>query len=289
MSDTNIAWAEKVWNFAVGCDAVSAGCKNCYAAEVSLQPRMAHLPQYQGVARQAENGRAIFTGRVNIVEAKLNDPLHWRKPCRVFVNSMSDFFHPAITDEVRDRAFAVMALCPQHQFLILTKRPEKMLEYVQCASPRIDDLTWNKCELFTWPLSNVWLGVSVEDQKTADERIPILLQTPAAVRWVSAEPLLAPVLLGIPCTENWLAGWEIRPSWPTGEPDQCQTEKIDWVVVGAESGANRRPCEVEWIESIVEQCKAAEVACFVKQDSSFKPGKQGRLSDRVWSIKEYPK
>ena len=188
-------------------------------------------------------------------ENRLLDPLSWRKPSKVFVNSMSDLFHEDVPDAFIDKVFAVMALAPQHTFQVLTKRPERMRAYmsntrgaegvicrVNTAGRDIPKGSWWKGEHTSWPWRNVWLGVSVEDQPRADERIPLLLQTPAAVRFISAEPLLGPIHIS-----NQFIPW------------------LDWVIIGGESGPYARPCDLAWVRSIVAQCNTASVACFVKQ------------------------
>jgi protein gp37 len=238
---------------------------------------------YAGLVKSHRDGPR-WTGDVRFVAEKLAEPLRWKAPRdgsrhRIFVNSMSDLFHEGFTNEQVAAGFGVMAACPQHDFLILTKRAERMREWFEWAAalPERDSgkapiagylgeyairETDGKCNVWlhgtlpVWPLPNVWLGVSAEDQQRADERIPLLLQCPAAVRWVSAEPLLGPIdLHGMPD-----AGLRSRT---TG--DWKQGAALSWVVVGGESGPGARPCNVEWIRSIVHQCREAGVACFTKQ------------------------
>ena len=191
---------------------------------------------------------------------RLDAPLRWRKPRKVFVNSMSDLFHDAVPDEFIDRVFAVMALAPQHTFQILTKRPERMRDYMLrlAGTPGCADQVSEAARamgrsitFMSWPLPNIWLGVSCEDQKTADERIPLLLDTSAAVRFLSCEPLLGPI--------------DMRIATFNGADSIESLEGIHWVIAGGESGPGARPCDVAWVRSIVEQCKDAKVACFVKQ------------------------
>jgi protein gp37 len=174
----------------------------------------ARLPQWNGTTRLAE--------------AHLLDPLRWKQPRRIFVNSMADLFHESVPDEWIDRIFAVMAWARHHTFQILTKRPARMLAYTARVTGS------------RWPLPNVWLGVSAEDQESAEQRIPLLLATPAAVWFLSAEPLICPVTVP-------------------------RMAELDWVIVGGESGPGARPCFVEWIASHADQCCAVGVACFVKQ------------------------
>jgi protein gp37 len=205
---------------------------------------------------------------VELVEKHLMDPLHWKKPQRVFVNSMSDLFHEALPDEAIDRVFAVMALCPQHTFQVLTKRPERMNRYVSgkqhgrmCKIARQIPVRGEKPNA-RFPLSNVWLGVSVEDQKTADERIPLLLQTPAAVRFVSYEPALGPV--DFDETRDWLT-WNYV--YRRNRMNGCMNT-IDQVIVGGESGPGARPFNIEWARNVIAQCKDAGTKVFFKQAGS---------------------
>lgn len=199
----------------------------CYAERVASRFSGPGMP-YEGLAKITPSGPR-WTGEVRLIEEHLEDPLRWKKPRRIFVNSMSDLFHEGLSDEQIDRVFAVMARAPQHQYQVLTKRAERLPRYfARWALPLSD-----------YP--HMWIGVSCEDQKTADERIPFLLQTRAAVRFISAEPLLGPLDLA-----GLLAG-------------------IDWVIVGAESGPGRRPMKHAWAESIVAQCRSARVAVFIKQ------------------------
>lgn len=264
MSSTTIEWADVVWNPVTGCRKISAGCANCYAADVA---RRFWPTQYGQEGSDGKPRPRVFEDVWTHAD-RLDEPLRWRKPRRVFVNSMSDLFHDDVPDEFIAAVFGVMAAAPRHTFLVLTKRPERMREFfaqndpistlknaarragVALPKPDPESIDWT-CE----PLPNVHLGVSVEDQRAADERIPILLDTPAAVRWISAEPLLGPVQFGV--------GGEFF-DYGRGR-DERNEPRIRWVVVGGESGPRARPCDVAWIRSIVEQCRAASVPCFVKQ------------------------
>lgn len=258
MADTTIEWADKVWNCVRGCAKLSEGCRNCYAM------RMAHRfsgkgQPYEGLTRLTSNGPA-WTGRARFVPEMLAAPLHWRKPARIFVNSMGDLFHDDITNEQITAVFGVMAACPQHTFIVLTKRPERMLEWFKWAREMGDRYTCNAEEdrteegirwatasmcngqatkalnwqsdsshehlsdrgigKWTWPLPNVWLGVSCENQATADFRIPLLFETPAAVRVLSIEPMLGPVDL---------RGWgEAAPSKPGKEWNNVTWDNYVW-------------------------------------------------------------
>lgn len=206
---SKIQWTDRTWNPVRGCSRVSEGCRNCYAerqaARFANDPfqigSMPALP-FDGFAFQTAGGPK-WTGRVELIEEKLLEPMSWRKPARVFVNSMSDLFHESLPDSAIDQVFSVMALAGHHTFQVLTKRPQRMRDYAArvAASKPHDDVNSAVFDAVnavhggfaSWPLSNVWLGVSVEDQATADARIPILLQTPAALRFVSYEPALGPV------------------------------------------------------------------------------------------------
>jgi len=190
----------------------------------------------------------------------------------VFVNSMSDLFHKDVPDEFIGSVFDVMARTPQHIYQILTKRHGRMRSLLNRWAD--DDWTWRRgdamwCGPVPGPLPNVHLGVSVEDQGSADLRLPALERTPASVRFISAEPLLGPVNL-----DRYLQDRAGRPS-------------ISWVIVGGESGAGARPMDLNWVRSIVNQCRDAGVSLFVKQDSGPRPGMQGRIPDELW-IKEFP-
>lgn len=292
MAETKIEWTDVTWNPVRGCDPVSPGCANCYAAEVAARFSRPGQP-YEGLATRHPGQPGKWTGKIRLVREKLAEPLSWKKPRRVFVNSMSDLFHPAVPFEFIDECFVVMALALQHTFQVLTKRAERLQQWALAPDrlDRLDDAIVrvfdrrdralngigclqcfrqphkpHKAEL--WPLPNVWLGVSVENQAAADERVPHLLQCPAAVRFLSCEPLLGPVHVEPHLTR------EYEPT-----EDYSAYRGIDWVIAGGESGLKARPCKLDWIRSIVEQCQAASVPCFVKQLG-------GKPLDRVASSDE---
>lgn len=253
---TRIEWTDATWNPVVGCTPVSSGCANCYAA--NFASRFGAV--WPGVAAHGK-----WTGKVLLRPEVLDVPLRWRKPRRVFVCSMSDLFHERVPFEFIDRVFAVMALCPQHTFQVLTKRPERAAEYLARGGDGIwsaaCDIDLDKVRPETdpgWPLRNVWLGTSCENQATADERIPHLLRCPAAVRFISCEPLLSEIDLSGYMSGPYvgLPGDVVYPNWNAG---------IDWVIVGGESGPKARPCYDDWIMSIRDQCRAAGVPVFIKQ------------------------
>lgn len=274
---SKIEWTDTTWNPVVGCTPVSPGCLNCYAATMSHRLEAMGQQPYVGLTVKRD-GRQVFNGTVRTMPDRLIAPLSWRKPRRVFVNSMSDLFHEDVPFEFVDRVFAVMALTPQHTYQILTKRPERMAEYLHGGSAgrggrygyAIFELaksrSGNDGEAFgiecatPFPLPNVWLGTSVENQATANERIPHLLKCPAAVRFLSCEPLLGHITLS---TGDLLTGF---PRHITTQGHAVGAPLgIHWVIVGGESGHNARPIHIEHIRSIVQQCQSAGVPVFVKQ------------------------
>ena len=287
-SVSKIEWCDVTWNPVVGCSRVSKGCEHCFAERMAH--RLSHMPQtaerYAGLTTKGTSG-VRWTGKVRLVPEVLEKPLRWRKPRRIFVNSMSDLFHKDVPDEFIQHVFGVMAGARQHTFQVLTKRPERMrawfemldAERDQCG--RATEPRWtcvNGVESLlerdvqpdseaTWPLPNVHLGVSCENQDALLARWPDLAQTPAAVRFISAEPLLGP----LDFNEAGSLGAESGdPCWPWSALkgyDGCDppVPGIDHVIVGGESGPGARPCNVEWIRSIVQQCRVSGVPVFVKQ------------------------
>jgi protein gp37 len=243
MADTNIEWAEKVWNPVVGCNKVSQGCKNCYA-EVMHRRLMKMKP---------EKYNRPFSDGAFPHEPSLNIPLKWKKPSKIFVNSMSDLFHQKVPNFFIDDVLDI-TLRTQHTFIILTKRPQRMLDYFLSTGNRAEYLMKNP---------NIWLGVSVEDQETADERIPFLLATRAKVKFISAEPLLGPINL-----KQIDSG--IREHKPNHfDRDVNVLEEIEWVIVGGESGKNARPMHPDWVRSLRDQCKKNNVPFLFKQWGEF--------------------
>lgn len=275
MTKTKIEWADRVWNPVTGCTKISQGCKNCYAE------RMAN--RFWGERK--------FTD-VQCHEDRLAMPLHWRKPQRVFVNSVSDLFHPAVPFEFVAQIFFVMQTNPIHTFQILTKRPERMYDFSVNFLPK----QWGEPVLHpALPAPNVWLGVSAENQETADERIPILLQTPAAVRFVSVEPMLGPVNLRnyLPhfCSDCGVWHSSMTCFRDEGNPKSTMIDKLNWVICGCESGPGARPFSDNWARSLKNQCVSAGVPFFFKQgrDLNGKIIKMPELGwkGRVWD--QYPR
>lgn len=230
---TRIQWTETTWNPVTGCDQVSPGCDNCYAMRMARRLKAMGQPKYQTDGDPRTSGPGFG---VAVHEDVLTHPLRWRNPRRVFVNSMSDLFHTDVPDEFIARVFAVMSATPKHTYQILTKRHARMRALLN--SEQFQQFDRNQQD---WPLPNVHLGVSAETQQWASIRVPALVDTPAAVRWVSAEPLLGPL--------------DLRPWLP----------HLDWVVVGGESGPGARPLDLGWVRRIVADCQAAGTAVFVKQ------------------------
>jgi protein gp37 len=278
---SNIEWTEHTWNPIVGCSIVSPGCTNCYAMKMAGRLSViGHSQHYKGTTKRV-NGNTVWTGKLALApETTLLEPLRRKKPAMYFVNSMGDLFHEDCPDEWIDRVFAVMALAPQHTFQVLTKRAERMREYF-AASTNIPGfssaahyrvacgvaLRGGASDDMRWPLPNVWLGVSTEDQKRADERIPLLLQTPAAVRFISAEPLLGPVDLTRLAREGENGAFidDALTGFRSNGHGGATGPKLDWVIVGGESGGGARPMHPEWARSLRDQCAQAETAFFFKQ------------------------
>lgn len=274
-----IEWTDATWNPVAGCTRVSAGCDNCYAARLAAT-RMKHTRQQKGLATITRSGQAAFIGKIRLLPERLEQPMHWRRPRRIFVNSLSDLFHQDVPDEYIDRVFAVMACASQHTFQVLTKRPGRMQAYLSAPglSARLDRRVMTQFDGWSpdaldlvraMPLPNVWLGVSAEDQATAEERIPPLGQTPAAVRFVSAEPLLGAIDFGN----------AFDPA-----PDGSPYRPVNWVIVGGESGPGARPIDLGWVHSIVENCQFAGVPVFVKQ-----LGAVPMMDEDVWHVEPLTK
>lgn len=267
-----IEWTQATWNPLVGCSRVSEGCRHCYAERQAYRAAAMGISRYDGITKKV-GGEIRWTGKVALVESALELPLRWKKPRRIFVNSMSDLFHEKVPDQWIQSIFEVMLEADQHTYQVLTKRPRRMMEWVtQFLAPA----------LLPAVLEGIWLGVSVEDQATADERIPLLLQTPAVTRWVSYEPALGPV--------DWR-------SW-TPVLNEGPGESLDWIVVGGESGPDARTFNLDWARQTIAQ--AGRIPVFVKQlGSVYQDGDQYRQSrhpkggdPEAWPaglrVREYP-
>ncbi|HTV68072.1 MAG TPA: phage Gp37/Gp68 family protein [Rhizobiaceae bacterium] len=337
MSDgTAIEWTDATWNPIVGCSIASHGCKICYAMKLAGS-RLKNTPERKGLTIDTKAG-PVWNGEVRFIDKWLDQPLRWKRPRKIFVCAHGDLFHESVPDAWIDKVFAVMALSPQHTFQVLTKRAKRMREYltdrltpfhrihydaaadfgrvkwgwIRDRAPKHMAITeYNLYLQVPWPLPNVWLGVSAEDQKHADERVPELLATPAAVRFVSAEPLVGPIDF-----LRWAPTMRPAKRAGTGEPflapqyfmtrcehcgwfgssELCQLAqyhddadvlcpsckeiflcdevdtRLDWIIAGGESGAGARPMHPAWARAIRDQCTAAGVAFFFKLWGEWAPG-----------------
>ncbi len=282
---TQIEWTDATWNPITGCSVVSAGCKHCYAMKLA-GTRLRNHPSRALLTKETAAG-PVWTGEVRFNSEWLDQPIRWRRPRKVFVCAHGDLFHDDIPDDWIDRVFAVMALAPQHTFQVLTKRARRMRDYMR-AGGRFSDILeivrnselgyWaggDKLPPQSWPLPNVWLGVSVEDQAAADLRIPMLLETPAAVRWISAEPLLGPVDLTDICIKYGSGSEDHFSALFDSDDDEADSiPYIDWIVAGGESGTNARPMHPDWVRSLRDQCAAVGVPFLFKQWGEWLPGRQ---------------
>lgn len=221
---SSIEWTDVTWNPVAGCLVITPGCTNCYAMRMAARLEAMGVAKYEGLTRKSGN-RYVWTGKVRLDEASLEAPLKWRKPRKVFVNSMSDLFHPDVPADFVAKVWSVMERTPQHTYQILTKRPERMREVIT--------------ELDLPALEHVWLGTSVEDAAVLS-RLDDLRATPAIVRFVSFEPLIGSV-----------AGADLN--------------NIHWAIVGGESGPRARPMDEKWVDEIRLNCLAAGTAFFFKQ------------------------
>jgi protein gp37 len=310
MSDNSrIEWTEATWNPVTGCTKVSDGCLHCY---------IERTPPFRIERMRFDSPDIGGTTGVILHQDRLEQPLHWLKPRRIFVNSLADLFHEAVNDDYIARVFAVMALTRRHTFQVLTKRHARMRSLLgqdgfrAAIAEHATDLlasrgTWRRHQIEVnhpgwtttpagpagtlwappWPLPNLWLGVSVEDQHWADIRIPALLATPATVRWLSCEPLLGSIDL------TWCAGvnaleqdWIGSPGHGTGAPHPF----VDWVVVGGESGPGARPMHPDWPRSLRDQCTSAGVPFFFKQWGEWAPlGDEAAVPARIVQMRQLGK
>jgi len=302
---TKIQWTQETWNPIVGCSKVSPGCDNCYAERQAYRNMLClgakpgvFNPTYDAYECAVSYEVASFphdmrpskslgwSGWTFLIEEALQKPLKRKKPTMYFVCSMSDLFHEDTPFEDIDKVFAVMALCQQHTFQILTKRPMRMLEYMTqlkagarfvgkaatklTGSTEAGDVASGRASSST-PMLNVWMGVTAENQEYADKRIPILLQCPAAVRFVSVEPMLGPV--------------EIFGFFPQSYAnDTCFEDGLDWVICGCESGPGRRPMSVDWAIDLRRQCKDWNVPFFMKQ---MNYAKSDKVTKEICGFPEY--
>lgn len=275
--NSKIEWTDATWNPVTGCSIVDAGCTNCYAMQLA-GTRLKHHPSRVGLTR-VTGGRPKWTGEVRLNRQWLDQPLRWRRPRMIFVCAHGDLFHESVPDAWIDQVFAVMALAPQHTFQVLTKRPERAARYlkslyfgarfvanaaIEIRQSVIGGLVAK--EAFKAGYPNVWLGTSASDQASADLRIPQLLDCPAAVRFVSLEPLLGPV-----------------------DIERVYMDRVDWVIVGGESGRGARVWDglAAAARSLRDQCKAAGVPFFMKQMAGPKKASMPPIPDDLM-IREFP-
>jgi protein gp37 len=337
-----IEWTDATWNPIVGCSIVSPGCTHCYAMKMAGRiEAMGGAKHYAGTTKKA-NGNTVWTGKVAMARDHiLLQPLAWRAPRRIFVNSMGDLFHEDVPDAWIDKVFAVMALAPQHTFQVLTKRAKRMREYMTerwqpapahrlewaggdaidipaetkgedredqvraACEPFLEKLSlvdtdnddlWTedgnaKAMTWQWPLANAWLGVSAERQQEADERVPELLTTPAAVRFVSAEPLLGPIDFTAICTGHYfidaLRGFKYHDA-PEGVHSATEScAKLDQIIVGGESGPQARPMHAQWPRWIRNDCGDAGTAFFFKQWGEWTPGENVQRQSGIVQTAEW--
>ena len=299
---THIEWADATYNPITGCSVVSPGCTNCYAMRLA-GGRLQHHPSRAGLTAPSKAG-PVWTGEVRLNEEWLDQPLRWKRPRRIFVCAHGDLFHESVPDAWIDRVFAVMALAPQHVFQVLTKRAARMRGYMAGRAGKLarfmvdeylisaPDTARSNRAIFAawpvqsighpddpddiimarWPLPNVWLGVSAEDQARADERISDLLATPAAVRFVSLEPLIGPINLVKAKGIAWNPGGAINDGG--GQMDYIEPHLsgvLHWVIAGGESGPGARPIHPDWVRQIRDDCAAAGVPFFFKQWGAHHP------------------
>lgn len=329
---SSIEWTDATWNPITGCSIVSPGCTNCYAMRLA-GTRLKHIDSRKGLTRDTKAG-PVWTGEVRLNEQWLDQPLKWKQPRRIFVCAHGDLFAENVPDEWIDKVFAVMAMAPQHTFQVLTKRAKRMREYVngmRSSVPFLGRMPLERIHLeasghmegdggfmdtlkhrgnvyslycsVPWPLPNVWLGVSAERQQEADERVPELLATPAAIRFLSAEPLLGRLNLESSLGgTRWIGGQRgcdgrhqhlgrageiIHDILHEGDPrrlhhhhdDRCQGG-LDWVIAGGENGP--RPMHPDWARDLSRQCFINNVAFFFKQWGSFKPVYDRDIDDPDW-------
>ena len=289
---SKIEWTDESWNPVTGCTPISEGCAHCYAKRAAEGPRLRGKFGYP----------ADEPFRVTVHPDKIEEPRHWRKPRKVFICSMGDLFHDQVPQEVITAVLSVIWQHPEHIFQVLTKRPQRM-NILFSLLTRVKSVPW------PWPIPNLWLGVTCENQARADERIPLLLQTPAAVRFVSVEPMLGPLVF-----ERWLdpIGQEACMNHGADERHYLTPEEvsaisftkqgdarcmecgdlcgltgyddgIDWVICGGETGPGARPMKLEWARSLRDQCKAAGVPYFFKKVTGGRP-----IPDDLM-IREFPK
>jgi len=264
---SSIEWTDATWNPITGCSVLSPGCTHCYAMKLA-GTRLRNHPSRAGLTIDTKAG-PVWNGQVRLNVPWLRQPLEWKRPRMVFVCAHGDLFHESVPDEWIDCVFIVMAEARCHTFQVLTKRAERMRRYVDDAVARV--FAQARGDWPGWPLPNVWLGISAERQQEADERIPLLLQTPAAVRFISAEPLLGPIDLTA-VKLDFMPGYFGDALQPHHVPHCDRHHRypgLDQVITGGESGPNARPSNPQWYRDIRDQCASAGVPYFHKQNGEW--------------------
>jgi protein gp37 len=300
MSKTKIEWTEQTINPTMGCSIVSDECENCYAMKMAARLEAMGQKDYQGTTRKLSSGRIVWTGKINFNIKKLEEAVKTKKPTVFFIDSMSDLFHPDIPFQFIWKCYVLMSEHPRHTFQVLTKRPERRLEFYKWMAEEMKDFGGLQVQ------KHIWEGTSAGTQKALDERAPYIMELktmfPELVVWLSMEPLLESINLEkllIPCSyycdhdEEGFANWMEEHPDANGEdyyfsnhhPDK---PKLDWVVVGAESGPKARPMQIDWAKKIKDDCKQANVAFYMKQICI--KGKKIKYEDfpEDLKIREYP-
>lgn len=283
-SKSEISWTDATWSPVRGCTRVSEGCRFCYSERMAARglPGLKSPTNGENFAIMGSSGPR-WTGKVELIESQLNVPFRWRRPRRIFVNSLSDTFHESLSFAQIERIFRVMLSAPQHTYQLLTKRASRLPEVIETVMYRIYGPYWRFPDF-------IWVGVSVEDQETADERIPWLLEANVSTRFVSYEPALGPVDFGRlrGNTVNALDGIDFELiSGP-------QIPAIDWIIIGGESGPKSRRFDLEWMRATVQQCKLASVPVFNKQIGSnpywagYPLGRAAKHDRKGGDMKEWP-
>lgn len=295
---SGIEWTDATWNPVTGCDRVSPGCAHCYALDLAGRLKKMGSPGYQNDGDPKTSGPGFA---VTLHPDRLDQPLRWTKPRMIFVNSMSDLFHEAVPDEYIDQVYDVMARSPQHTFQVLTKRPERMRDFFNQLedTPEVPE---DERAFLRPPLPNVWLGTSIENRRFVD-RADLLRATPAAVRFISAEPLIGPLIadgdhmideehLTYPLGDAPVHAW--RPWADEYQGPGLNLDQIDWLIVGGESGAQHRPIKADWVRDLRDYCQdycwetithedRYSTRFFFKQWGGERPKSNGReLDGQTW-------
>jgi protein gp37 len=288
-----IEWTQATWNPVTGCDRISPGCQHCYALTLAKRLKAMGQPKYQADGHPPTSGPGFG---VALHPQTLSEPLRWRRPRRIFVCSMADLFHARVPDDFIARVFATMAATPQHTYQVLTKRPGRMARLLgsDAFAQAVFDhsAAAHGATSLTWPLPNLWLGTSVEDQQRANQRIRSLLAVAAVTRFLSCEPLLGPIDLGLAICQQTAPTYGRGLTRTTVHLTGCcqralRDAELHWIIAGGESGPSHRPVDPAWVRSLRDQALAGKVAFFFKQWGGLTSGAGGRLLDGC-SWDQYP-